>query len=205
MTIEDTPYDQVVTRPYCDRAFIRTDFPGFREDYLAIHSLLRRDSPRSVLEIGTSTGLGTNVICNAIGVPRSGWRGMLGGANDVRVCSIDVPLTTDPSVIYPDGEDGHPAVAGADCIFRYTQLYGDSTTFDFSPLYPLDAWFIDGKHNYEYVRKDTKQALRASPSLIIWHDLQIPEVERAVADTMRSEPYRVSRVSGTRVGYAVRA
>lgn len=205
MTIEDTAYDHIVTRPYCDRARVRTDFPGFREDYLAIHSLLRRHSPRSVLEIGTSTGLGTNVICNALGVPRSGWRGRFRSASDVRVYSIDVPPNTDPRIIYPEAEDGHPAEAGADCVFRYTQIYGDSTAFDFSPLYPLDAWFIDGKHNYEYVRKDTEQAVRAAPNLIIWHDLQIPEVERAVADTMRSEPYRVNRVAGTRVGYALRA
>lgn len=198
------PYARLVTRPYSDKALLRADFPGFREDYLVVHSLFRRHSPRSVLEIGTSSGLGTNVICNALGVPRSGWRGRFSRSGDVRVYSIDVAPNTDPSIIYPNSEDGHPAVAGADCVFKYKQLYGDSTTYDFSPLYPLEAWFIDGKHSYEYVRKDTEQALRADPKLLVWHDLQIPEVERAVVDTMHAQPYRVSRVSETRVGYAVR-
>ena len=205
MTIEDEPYDHIVTRPFCDKALLRGDFPGFREDYLVIHSLLRRYLPRSVIEIGTSTGLGTNVICNALGVPRSGWRGRVQRSSDIRVYSIDVPPDTDPNIIYPEAEDGHPRVAGADCVFRYHQIYGNSTTYDFSSLYPLDAWFIDGKHNYEYAQRDTAQALKAAPILIIWHDLQIPDVERAVADSMRAHPYRINRVGGTRVGYAVRA
>jgi hypothetical protein len=202
-SIVDVPFDEVVTPPYSEGAIVRDDFPGFREDYLAVHSLLRRHRPASLLEIGTSTGNGTNVICNALGI-RRGLRRLLGGAQPARVVSIDVPPGTDPSVIYPEGEDGHPKRAGANCRFPYEQLYGDSTTYDFSPHYPLEAWFVDGKHNYEYAKKDTEQALKASPRLIMWHDMQIEDVDRAVRETMRGTGYEVRRVERTRVAYAVR-
>lgn len=202
--IPEATYGSIVKKPYSERAITREDFPGFREDYLAIHSLIRRYKPTSLLEIGTSAGTGTNVICNAMGI-RRGLREFF-GEQPARVYSIDVPPGTDPKRIYPDKhpEDGHPERAGVNCRFPYTQLFGDSTKFDFSPYYPLEAWFVDGKHNYEYAKKDTEQALKAKPKLIIWHDMQIPEVEKAVIEVMAKQPYDVKRVKDTRIGYAVR-
>jgi hypothetical protein len=197
--IEEIPYEDVVRRELSRGAVKRKDFPGFREDYLAIHCLLRLHEPKRLFEIGTSTGRGTKVICRAMSDRR--W-----GRPDTadRVFSLDVPPGTDPSVIYPEGEDGHPQQAGRDNPYPYTQLFGDSKSFDVSPYLPIDAWFIDGKHNYEYARSDTELALTSDPALIIWHDLQIEEVERAVEDTVRPlGRYRVRRVGGTRVGYAV--
>ncbi len=55
---------------YSNKAIIRNDFPGFKEDYLAIHCLIIKYSPNTILEIGTSSGNGTNVICNAMGVKK---------------------------------------------------------------------------------------------------------------------------------------
>jgi hypothetical protein len=200
--IYEVPLETVVCEPYRSKAIERTDFPGFREDYLVIHSLIRKYQPRRFLEIGTSVGDGTTVICNAMGLRAGPLRHF--GRRDRQVLSIDVPPGTDPKQIYPNEEDGHPARAGARCRFPYVQLYGDSTTFDYSPHYPIDGWFIDGKHNYEYASKDTLQALRSDPHLIIWHDMQIDGVSEAVADVMSRTPYEISRVTGTRVGYAIR-
>jgi methyltransferase family protein len=199
--IDEIPYEQVVRRHLERGAVKRRDFPGFREDYLAIHCLLREHGPERLFEIGTSTGRGTKVICKAMSSRR--W-----GKPDTaeRVLSLDVPPGTDASIIYPHGEDGHPEQAGSDNPFPYTQLFGDSKTFDIAPYLPIDAWFIDGKHDYEHARSDTELALKCAPGLIIWHDLQIDEVERAVVDTVGPlSQYRVRRVAGTRVGYAVRA
>jgi hypothetical protein len=202
--IKMVSYRSIVKKPYSGGAIVRDDFPGFREDYLAIHSLIRRYKPTSLLEIGTSAGTGTNVICNAMGVKR-GLRALF-GTQPARVLSIDVPPGTDPKKIYPDKnpEDGHPEKAGVNCRFPYTQLFGSSIEYDFSPHYPLEAWFVDGKHNYEYAKKDTEQALKAKPKLIIWHDMQIPEVEQAVLEAMKRQPYDVALVEKTRIGYAVR-
>jgi hypothetical protein len=194
-------YEAIVKAPYHKGAFIRDDFPGFKEDYLAIHCLIRKYQPRRIVEIGTSTGSGTNVICKAMGIRRFWF-------NPGRaVISIDVPPGTDRNVIYPgeNPEDGHPAKAGEHCRFPYRQLFGDSQVFDFSPYYPIDAWFIDGKHSYPYVVRDTEQALQSRPKLIIWHDLQIEEVYTAICDAMASRhEYELCRVGETRVGAAVR-
>ncbi len=193
--------NEVVTGPYMENAIIRDDFPGFREDYLVIHCLIKKYAPSSILEIGTSSGGGTRVICNAMGIKKYFWNR---NKNVNRVYSIDVPPGSDPKIIYPDKEDGHPSKAGAKCDYPYTQLFGDSTKFDFSPLYPIEAWFIDGKHNYEYAKKDTLQALQSKPKLIMWHDMQIEEVDQAVREVMgaRSD-YQLYRVEGCRMAYAV--
>jgi hypothetical protein len=202
--IHEIPFEIVVCEPYRSGAIERTDFPGFREDYLVLHSLIRRYHPRRFLEIGTSVGYGTNVICNAMGLRAGPLRHFT--TSDREVLSIDVPPGTNSKQIYPDEspEDSHPARAGARCRFSYVQLYGDSTTYDYSRHYPLDGWFIDGKHNYEYASKDTLQVLKSDPHLIVWHDMQIDGVSEAVGDIMSRTPYEVSRVAGTRVGYAVR-
>jgi len=192
-------FNEVVTDPLLKDAIVRDDFPGFKEDYLAIHCLIKKYNPNSIIEIGTSTGSGTNIICNAMGIKKHWWN-----KNTKKVFSVDVPPGTDPKIIYPNAEDGHPSKAGVNCTFPYQQLFGDSTKFDFSPYYPIEAWFIDGKHNYEYAKKDTLQALLSNPRLIIWHDMQIEEVEKAVVEVMsKHKNYELYRVDTTRVGFAV--
>jgi hypothetical protein len=205
MNIKLQPYVKVVRKPYSHGAIIRDNFPGFKEDYLAIHSLIRKYQPQRLCEIGTSTGAGTKVICNAMGIKWwQVWK-RFSHPSFSMVFSIDVPPGTDPSIIYPQHEDGHPFKAGAYNPLPYVQLFGNSNEFDFSPYYPLDAWFIDGKHNYEFTFNDTKQALKAGPNLLLWHDMQIDEVEQAVLDCMKPhKDYMVYRVEDTRVGYAVR-
>ncbi|MEN9582795.1 MAG: hypothetical protein RL641_749 [Candidatus Parcubacteria bacterium] len=170
--MQSIKFSELAVSPYSDNAIVRNDFPGFREDYLAIHSLIRKYQPKTLMEIGTSSGSGTTVICHAMGVKKNWWNSnkyvnallvSIGMKSKFRknkneskkVFSIDVPPGTDPSVIYPGAEDGHPLLTGRNCYFPYTQLFGNSTTFDFTPYYPLESWFVDGKHNYEYAHADT--------------------------------------------------
>jgi hypothetical protein len=194
--------NEIAKDPYTKNAIIRNDFPGFKEDYLVIHCLIKKYNPKTLIEIGTSSGLGTKVICRAMGIKKYWWNKK---KNINKVYSIDVPPGSDPNIIYPGKEDGHPIRAGRKCFFSYTQLFGNSNTFDFSPFYPIEAWFIDGKHNYEYAKKDTIQALKSDPKLIMWHDLQIPEVEQAVVEVMDSlqDKYELYRVEGSRIAFAV--
>lgn len=197
--MKNVDYESVVANPYSRGAYLRSDFSGFREDYLVLHCLIRKHHPQTIMEIGTSSGLGTLVICKAMRISRL-WM------NKRKVYSIDVPPGTDPTILYPEGEDGHPARAGEHCKYPYAQLYGNSYCFDFAPYYPLEGWFIDGKHSYDYVVRDTQSALEASPILIVWHDMQIEQVERAVVDVMSeySQSYRLCRVMGTRMAFASR-
>lgn len=198
---------QIVKKPESLGAITRKDFPGFREDYLVLHSLVRKFRPKNIMEIGTSTGLGTKVICKAMGLQtKSIWEKFFKkDTKDIypKVFSIDVPPGTNAKVIYPQSEDGHPDRAGKYCNFPYIQLFGDSTIFNFKPYYPLEAWFIDGKHNFKYASADTRQALKSNPKLIIWHDVQIESVKKAIVSVMKKEKeYRLYRVAGTRIAFA---
>ena len=48
-------------------AILNEEFTGFKEDYLVLHSLIRKYQPDTFFEIGTNMGTGTNIICNAMG------------------------------------------------------------------------------------------------------------------------------------------
>lgn len=194
-------FSQVVTKKLREGAILRLGFPGFKEDYLGIHCLIRKYKPNTFCEIGTSSGEGTNVIGNAMRMSRFlFWKNF-----DKKLYSIDVPQGTDPKKIYPGAEDGHPIKAGAMCKIPYTQLFGDSTKYDFSTHYPIDAWFIDGKHDYKYAKADTLQALKSNPYLLIWHDKQIEGVTEAITEVMRSrKEYQLFNLEKTRLLYAVK-
>lgn len=55
-----------------------------------------------------------------------------------------------------------------------THLYGNSKTYDFSSLgKKFDLIFIDGDHNYDYVKNDTEKIFKNlihEKSIIVWHD-----------------------------------
>ena len=184
-------YEEIVKLPYSEGAVVRRDFPGFKEDYLVLHSLIRKYRPRRFMEIGTSAGMGTKVICKAMG--------------GKTVFSIDVPPGTDPKILYPKREDGHPRKAGSKCKFPYKQIFGNTYKFDFKPYYPINGWFIDGKHSYKFTKNDTILALRSKPVIIVWHDMQIPGVARAVKEVMNgTKGYNLFRVKGTRMAFALK-
>jgi hypothetical protein len=192
-------FDEIVKNPYSKNAWMRGGFPGFKEDFLVLHSLIRLYCPERFMEIGTSSGIGTNVICQAMKVRRY-------CGNREKVFSLDVPPGTDPNIIYPEHEDGHPTKAGADCIYPYTQLFGNSISFDFTPYFPISGWFIDGKHDYQYCSKDSTSAFSAQPTLVVWHDFQIDGVRQAIEDavTFHKDNYTGFHVENTRIAFAYR-
>jgi hypothetical protein len=199
--MKEIEFNEIVKLPYSKNAAIRSGFPGFKEDYLTIHCLIGKYKPKTIMEIGTSSGLGTKVICNAMGIKRFGRN-----KKDVKVYSIDVPVGTDPKIIYPHGEDGHPKEPGIYCKLPFTQIFGNSYGFDFSPYYPIEGWFIDGKHDYKFAKNDTSLALKSNPVILIWHDADIEEVGRAIIEEMKAHAeYDLFRVIGTRIAYAVKS
>lgn len=193
-------FNDIVKEPYSLKAPIRNDFPGFKEDYLVLYCLIKKYSPKTFFEIGTSSGGGTKIICQAMGL-----RLFFNWKKDRKVFSIDVPRGTDPKKIYPGAEDGHPRFPGHKCHLPFTQVFGDSLNFDFSPYYPIEGWFIDGKHDYQYAKNDTEQALKSNPKIIIWHDMQITGVTEAVTEVMeKRSDYELFRVSETRMAFAIK-
>lgn len=81
-----------------------------------------------------------------------------------------------------------------------TQLYGDSTTYDFGALNKkFDVIFIDADHHYPFIKNDTSKVLMhlaKDNSIIIWHDYGLnpatPRYETisAILDAVPAEKHK---------------
>lgn len=155
--------------------------------YLAIST--RAVQPRNIFEIGTFRG--RTALIFALNSPA-----------DCRVYTMDLPpddrsvaegsMHTDDVSVVSMSRPGAD-YQGKDVASKITQLYGDSTKFDFSPYYgKMDMVFIDGAHHYEAVVVDTKNALKMvrPGGYILWHDFatygDYNDVTRAVLDILPS-------------------
>lgn len=160
------------------------EFPGFEQDYLVLDSLLRTYKPKSVFEIGTNFGSGTNIICSAL--------------PEANVYSLDLPFGEGDKPLWADGKDH----VGERCKRKYMQLRGDSTTFDYS-LYPCEAYFCDATHEFDNVLAETTEVLKQNPKIVIYHDSDIPHVFNAICSAMTGD-YELYRVTDTRISYLLR-
>lgn len=162
-------------------AIINNEFPGFMHDYLVLHCLLKIYKPNSVFEIGTNYGSGTQIIKNAV--------------PNANVYSLDLPFEDMHESLKPAGKD----MVGSNCKLSFTQLRGDSLTFNFEK-YPCEAYFIDGEHDSLHVSHETKQAIDNWAKIIIYHDANIPEVLEAILLSM-TDDYELYKVEDTRIAY----
>jgi hypothetical protein len=164
------------------------EFEGFENDYLILDSLLRMYNPKSVFEIGTNFGTGTNIICNAV--------------PNAKVYTLDLPFGYGDAPLYL----GQIDFTGSKCKRPNTQLRGDSTTFDYS-LYPCEFYYIDAEHTFENVFKETSSVLMLNPKVIAFHDTDIPEVmnaiEMACAAFLDMDKYDLIKVVDTRISYLI--
>lgn len=163
-------------------AILNEGFTGFREDYLVLHSLIRRYKPKTFFEIGTAAGTGTNIICNAM--------------QGQHVYSLDLPAQESYK------SEQYPFKLGEYCHLPYTQLRGDSMEFDFSH-YPCEGYFIDGEHDYKHVFRESTEVLKNKPEIIIYHDADMEEVWRAIKDLNKSG-YKLYRVKDTRIAFLIK-
>jgi hypothetical protein len=170
----------ICKKEYKTGAILRGD-ALFIDDFLCIHSLIRKFKPNSLFEIGTCSGEGTQIIKNAM---RSGI-----------VYSIELP----------PGESSYDIHSiGNKCTLPYVQIIGNSQSIDYSQYYPIESWFIDGSHDYPHVLYETKEAINANSKLIIWHDADIPEVFEAIKDGLdASDNYILYRIPYTRIAFSL--
>jgi len=171
-------------------AIINDRHPGFKEDYLILHCLLRKYKIKSCFEIGTHVGWGTQIIKNALG-------------EDSEVYSLDLPndeawKSDQHPVVNPNGE------IGSRCKLPYTQLLGDSRTFDYSK-YPVESFYCDAEHSYTNVYIETSAMIEMKPRLIIYHDADSENVYNGVVDAFGdNKEYELVIVAGTRILYAIK-
>lgn len=172
-------------------ALINNAHPGFKEDYLALHSLLRRYKPDSIFEIGTNTGGGLNVI----GASRPG----------AKIWSLDLDyesMMKNPKE-FPIGGGGVDRT-GSGARVPFIQIRADSLKFDYATI-PCEAYFIDGCHDYDHPLHESREVIKQNPRLIIWHDADMEPVFNAICDAFKgNKDYELYRVEGTRIAYALR-
>jgi hypothetical protein len=187
-TFNTTSFHQSYQAELAKDAILNLDHPGFKEDYLVLHCLLKKFKPATFLEIGTCEGMGTKVIKNAL--------------PDSTIYSLEL---TDEQLRQTDYFFLAGRV-GVRCNLSYIQLRGDSMTYDYKSIPGVEGWFIDGYHDYAHVLHESTQAFYSNATIIIWHDTDIPCVFDGVKEAHRQygEKYDLYRVSDTRIAYAVR-
>lgn len=134
-----------------------------------ICAIVRHIKAKNMFEIGTFDGTTTLHLA-------------LNSEADARIFTLDLPqsLISDTKFallesdkIYIDKSQPGERFKGLDLEHKIEQLLGDSATFDFSPFYQkMDLVFVDGSHQYEYVKVDSENAFKMlrPGGVIIWHD-----------------------------------
>ena len=163
-------------------------------EVVTLCKILRDKQPKILFEIGTYLG-GTTL--------------QLAANSQAEIYTLDLPpcghkdyvqpeIRDPDSDVYPD----RPGVRfqGSPYKDRIVKLFGDSRTYDFSSYYgSVDFMFIDGCHHYDFVIRDSQNALKMiSPDgIVIWHDYAsyAPGVVKALNEFAKLVPLK--HISGT--------
>jgi predicted O-methyltransferase YrrM len=163
------------------------------QELIHVLSVVRLTKPRSILEIGTYDGFtALNLAANL--------------EESARVYTVDLP----------QNQNKRAEISNA-CTFsivgskfraepeseRIRQIWADSTKVDWTQFgAPFDMIFIDGCHDYRYVRSDSSNAIKhiRPGGTVFWHDYgQCVDVSRAVDELARLYP--INAIRGTRLAY----
>jgi hypothetical protein len=204
-TIEEVDLRQLVGSPspvVVDSRFVSEDGSLPIHELIPLLAILRSESPRSVLEIGTY--FGSTAANMALNLP------------DAAIATLDLHEEIGPGGLAAGGlekDDFHLiarrqvgraylTLAGVDNVVQH---FGDTAEWDFSRAGPgTTFFFVDGSHTYEYAKNDTIECINIIKykSVIIWHDCDLhhPGVVRWLGE-MVADGFPVRRVSGTSLGY----
>ena len=191
--------DVALIRPFDELSETSTD----PREILIISAIARLLRPRNILEIGTSQGNTTlNLAANT--------------PDDTSITTVDLPADWNHqfSLTVPTRFAG--GVTGGRDVGRLfknhpysrkiTQILQDSAQLDWKAMpTPFDLVFLDGCHYFDYVVKDTENALRYSRpgGIIIWHDYgTIKHVSKAVDRVGRRANVKVIQGTTLAVGRA---
>ena len=150
-------------------------------DLTALTAIAKARNPRVCFEIGT--GHGRTTLALARNTPP-----------ETSIYSLDLSTADHTGSVFR----GCPEEA------KITRLMADSTNFDFSPWKGrVDMVFVDGSHEYEAVKHDTKVAfeLVAKNGVILWDDFAPGWY--GVVKAIRESPRRASinYIWGTKLAY----
>ena len=128
-----------------------------KKDYEALTYLIKKYNIKSIFEIGTWEGATTLFLYNQ--------------SNVKKVKTIDI--YDEMEIAY--NNRSHP-LQPKEFYGKYIKdtnveiQFCDSMTYKSKKGEQYDMVFIDGNHDYEYVKNDTELALKLKPKIIVWHD-----------------------------------
>jgi predicted O-methyltransferase YrrM len=158
------------------------------EEYLFLGALVRLIAPRSIVEIGTSTGIGTLVMAAALAEAAAGRESEVSPP----IVTIDLPLGR---ATFGDGlARNRAAIEGlVPTVARLVDYrLGDSHAVLDALIvagHQADLVFIDGGHSEAIVRGDWTRALALRPRTIVLHDtVHLADVARVVGELSAQYP-----------------
>ena len=177
-----------------DYQYENGDMPA--HELMILCRIVRHRRPRTIFEIATFLG-GTTLQLAA------------NSESDAVVYTLDLPPRGHPEYAPPKvsdaGLDVYPVQPGirfknSPYSQRIRQLFADSQTYDFRPYNgSIDLILVDGCHHYDFVRRDTENALkmRAPGGIVLWHDYgpHAPDVVKFLNELCLTVPLK--RISGT--------
>lgn len=172
----------------------------FVETYY-ITLLITELSPKRIFEFGTFLGVTTLQMA-------------LNTDEQTKIFTLNLPPeetetvhsigNTDEERFLPNLRPGNRFVNSAEAK-KIVQLYGDSATFDYSQyLNDIDFIFIDGSHEYEYVKSDSLNAFNMikNGGTIVWHDYpNAPGVYKFLNEV--APDYRIFHIKETHVAISI--
>lgn len=156
------------------------------EEYVLL-SLIRSQGIHTFFEFGTYLGQTSYMLAKNF--------------PDIAIHTLDLPASdidrTEIPISAGERRYVEKAVVGEKFLAtpeqqRIVQLFGDSASFDYFPFEnKMDCVFVDGCHDYAYVKNDTTHALRLlkEKGIILWHDyLTYESVSRYLNELGRTLP-----------------
>ncbi len=151
--------------------------------------------PRKGLEFGTYDGRSALTI--AANMPPEGMLWTLNLPPDHASISSGKALTYDEKLA-SKVESGHRFRSAGEAN-RITQIFGDSTRYDFTGMGPFQFIFIDGGHAQDVVMADSVNAMRMvdrTRGIILWHDATRFGVRPAL-EHLRNRNHKIYLILGT--------
>ncbi len=168
-------------------------------EFTALILLLKRTSAKRIFEFGTFKGISITQL--ALNLPPA-----------CEIYTLDLPDEQLNTQFATDPEDAAIAVeAGKGSLVppalrpRIQFLKCDSAKFDETPfLGKMDFVFVDGAHNFDYVKNDSEKGWRmlSRGGIIAWHDCR--HQDPGVVRYLLQNPFKPTLVAGTTVAFAVK-
>lgn len=168
---------------------------------ITLLSILIKEQPKEVLEIGTFKGHTTylmalnlkNSIIHTIDLPED-----FDSSNDT---NIEIPK--DDFHLIKNRIVGRE-YKNKQYSSKIIQHYGDTANWDFNKAGEANFFFIDGSHTYEYCKNDTEKAMKLckNKGTFLWHDCDYghPGVVKFISE-FRKKGHDVVRIQNTPLAY----